>query len=151
MLRVDDWKWVVVFALKMTRCSLVGTPSVSSVTKKVQTHSCSMMVAFNFISWMKTCDTFNAIRIGTPVNSAKSKVRYRFSSSVVIGLASRAVGFNAHTLVLLHSVTIKELYLHNCKKIRFELERVYPRVAILHRNVQLSEHSPGMIDFLFRR
>ena len=151
MLRVDDWKRVMVFALKMTRCNLIGTPSVSSVTKKVQTHSCSVMVDLHCVSWMRACDTFNAIRIGTPVNSAESKVRYRFSSSVVIGLTPCAVGFNAHTLVLLHSLMIKELYLHNCKKIRFELKRVYPRVAVLHRNVQLGEHSPGMIDFLFRR
>ena len=148
MLRVDDWKRVMVFALEMTRCNLIGTPSVSSMTKKVQTHSCSMMVEIHCVSWMRACDTFNAIRIGTPVNSAKSKVGHGFSCSVVVGLASCAVGFDAHTLVLLHSI---ELYLHNCKKIRFELERVYPRVAVLHRNVQLGEHSPGMINFLFRR
>jgi len=74
MLRVDDWKRVMVFALKMTGCSMIGAPGVSSVTKKVQTHSWLVVMSFNFISWMKMCDAFNAIRIGTPVNSAKSKV-----------------------------------------------------------------------------
>ena len=74
MLRVDDWKRVMVFALKMTGCSMIGAPGVSSVTKKVQTHSWLMVMSFNSVSWMKMCDAFNAIRIGTPVNSTKSKV-----------------------------------------------------------------------------
>jgi hypothetical protein len=74
MLRVDDWKRVMIFTLKMTRCSMIGTPSVSSPSMKVQTHSWLVVVKFNSVSWMKMCDAFNAIRIGTPVNSAKSKM-----------------------------------------------------------------------------
>jgi hypothetical protein len=74
MLRVDDWKRVMVFTLKMTRCSMIGTPSVSSVTKKVQTHSWLVVVEIHCVSYMEVCDAFNAIRIGTPVNSAKSKM-----------------------------------------------------------------------------
>ena len=41
---------------------------------KVQTHSGLVMVELKCVSWMKVCDAFNAFRIGTPVNSAKSKV-----------------------------------------------------------------------------
>ena len=93
-----------------------------------------------------------AFDIDVPMNSAEFQVRcVGVGSSVVMGRAARAIGFSSHTSVcFLHSVKKVGLYLNSSKIIRFVLERIDPCVPVLHRNVQLSEHSPRMIDLFFR-
>ena len=74
MLRVDDWDRVMCLTMKLSRCNWLSTPGVSCASMKVQTHSWLVMVKLECVSYMKVCDAFNAFRIGTPVNSAESKV-----------------------------------------------------------------------------
>jgi len=88
------------------------------------------MVAFNFVSWMKVCDAFNAFRIGTPVNSTESKVSHGFSDSVIVVVTSCAVGFDAHTVVLLHCEGLNSIS-RLVKKSVLRLRRDY----LLHRDV----------------
>jgi hypothetical protein len=74
--RLDDWHGMMCLTMKLSRCNWLSTPGVSCASMKVQTHSCLMMMELECVSWMKVCDAFNAFRIGTPVNSAKSKVSW---------------------------------------------------------------------------
>jgi hypothetical protein len=74
MLRIDRWDRVMVFALKMTRCRMIDAPGVSCASMKVQAHSGLVVVKLECVSYVKVCDAFNTFHIGTPVNSAESKV-----------------------------------------------------------------------------
>ena len=74
MLRVDDWDGMMCLTMKLSRRNRLSTPGVSCASVKVQTHSGLVMVELECVSYMKVCDAFNAFRIGTPVNSTKSKM-----------------------------------------------------------------------------